>query len=74
MSSIDPPVGYFDLAGIRAKFFHIEDGNYWKVHTDDRVVAVLSRDERGWFKHGEASRDRFDDPELLARLIESGTR
>lgn len=72
--TLDAPSGYFDLSGQTAQMIHVEDGNYWQVYTTDRVVAVLARDSRGWFKHGATDGARFDDPEQLARLIARGAR
>ncbi|GAA2947683.1 hypothetical protein GCM10010458_36630 [Microbacterium luteolum] len=70
-TAIDPPSGYFDLSGERAKFYESADGTYWQVMTDDRVVAVLHRDEKGWFGDSE-SKKRFLDPEEAARLARAG--
>lgn len=72
--TLDAPTGYFDLSGRTAQMIHSEDGDYWQVYATDRVVAVIARDNRGWFKHGATDNDRFDDPEQLARLIARGTR
>ena len=75
MTSLDAPRGRIDLRGVPAEFRYIEDGDYWQVAADDRVVAVLRRDERGWYKSGDPDVNaRFEDPETLARLVERGAR
>lgn len=70
-TAIDPPTGYFDLSGERAKFYEGHDGTYWQVMTDDRVVAVLHRDAKGWFGERDQGK-RFLDPEEAARLARAG--